>query len=180
MESARHNRKYDMTGRDKPREAIVRRLTEALKDSDLRIATAESCTGGRLASLFAGDVALGPSLERGFIVYSIDAKCEMLGVHRSDAERCEAVNPEVARAMAEGALERSRADVAVSITGFCGPQQQDEEVGLVYIATASREAVEIEEHHFGDPGRDAVIEAAVGVALAMLADMVVMLTDPEA
>lgn len=168
-----------MTVRDKTRETVIRRLTEALRGSDLRIATAESCTGGQLAALFAGDVELGPSLERGFIVYSIDAKCEMLGVERSDAERCEAVNPEVARAMAEGALERSRADVAVSITGFCGPQQEEEEVGLVYVAAATREAIEIEEHHFGDPGRDVVLDAAVGVALAMLADAVTILRRPD-
>ena len=161
-----------MTVRDKPKEATIRRLTEALQGSDLRIATAESCTGGQLAALFAGDVELGPSLERGYVVYSIDAKCEMLGVDRSDAERCEAVNPEVARAMAEGALERSRADVAVSITGFCGPQQDDEEVGLVYVATADREGVRIEEHHFGDVGRETVLGLAVGVAVAMLADAV--------
>lgn len=169
-----------MTVRDKPKEATIRRLTEALQGSDLRIVTAESCTGGQLAALFAGDVELGPSLERGYVVYSIDAKCEMLGVDRSDAERCEAVNPEVARAMAEGALERSRADVAVSITGFCGPQQDDEEVGLVYVATATREAIEIEEHHFGDPGRPAVLDAAVGVALAMLADAALTLRGQEA
>ncbi len=79
------------------------------------------------------------------------------------------------RAMAEGALERSRADVAVSITGFCGPQQDDEEVGLVFVATATRDAIEIEEHHFGDPGRPAVIEAAVSVALAMLTDAILKL-----
>lgn len=164
-----------MTVRDRPKEATIRRLTDALQGSDLRIATAESCTGGQLAALFAGDVELGPSLERGYVVYSIDAKCEMLGVDRGDAERCEAVNPEVARAMAEGALERSRADVAVSITGFCGPQQGDEEVGLVFVATATRDAIEIEEHHFGDPGRPAVIEAAVSVALAMLTDAILKL-----
>lgn len=168
-----------MTMRGRSKEAIIGKLIEALKGSDLRIATAESCTGGQLAALFAGDVELGPSLERGYVVYSIDAKCEMLGVDRGDADRCEAVNPEVSRAMAKGALDRSRADVAVSITGFCGPQQDDEEVGLLFVATATREALEIEEHHLGDIGREAVIDGAVRIALAMLAEAVVTLRDLE-
>ncbi|WP_326914936.1 CinA family protein [Sphingopyxis chilensis] len=153
-----------------PVEIQTRRLAAALAGSGLRIATAESCTGGQLAALFARDVELGPSLERGFIVYSIDAKCEMLGVSRDDAERCEAVNPDVARAMAQGALDRARADVAAAITGFCGPQEKDEEVGLVYVATADRDALRIEEHHFGDVGRETVLGLAAGVAVAMLAD----------
>jgi nicotinamide-nucleotide amidase len=158
-----------MIGRTPPHEPLVADLKQALHGSALRIATAESCTGGQLAAVFAGDIDLGPSLERGYVAYSLDAKCDMLGVERGDAERCEAVNPEVARAMADGALEQGRADVAVAITGFCGPQQKDEEVGLVYVATASRAGLEIEEHHFGDIGRAAVLERAVGVALAMLA-----------
>ncbi|MBE1526913.1 nicotinamide-nucleotide amidase [Sphingopyxis sp. OAS728] len=163
-----------------PNAAHIAALKQALRGTDLRIATAESCTGGQLAAVFAGDTELGPSLERGYVAYSLDAKCDMLGVDRADAERCEAVNPEVARAMADGALEQGRADIAVSVTGFCGPQQADEEVGLVYVATAARDGVEIEEHHFGDIGRPAVLEAAVGVALAMLADAARRLREREA
>lgn len=161
-----------MTLRASPNETQIIALKNALRGSELRVATAESCTGGQLAALFAADVELGPRLERGYVVYSLDAKCDMLGVERADAERCEGVNPEAARAMVDGALEQGRADVAVSITGFCGPQQKDEEVGLVYVATASRDGLEIEEHHFGDIGRAAVLESAVGVALAMLADAI--------
>ena len=87
----------------------VRRLAEALRGSALRWATAESCTGGQLAALMARDVDLGSHLERGFVVCSIDAKCEQLGVDRSDAERCDAVNRE--RASGHGrwrAREQSR------------------------------------------------------------------------
>jgi nicotinamide-nucleotide amidase len=159
-----------MSHHSDPVDVQTRRLAKALAGSELRIATAESCTGGQLAALFAGDTELGPSLERGFVVYSIDAKCEMLGVNRDDAERSGAVNPAVAQAMAEGAMAKSRANIAASITGFCGPQQDDEEVGLVYVATADREGVRIEEHHFGDVGRETVLGLAVGVAVAMLAD----------
>ena len=162
----------EMTMRASPNETQIIALKNALRGSELRVAAAESCTGGQLAAVFAGDVELGPNLERGYVVYSLDAKCDMLGVERVDAERCQGVNPEAARAMVDGALERGRADVAVSITGFCGPQQGDEEVGLVYVATASRDGLEIEEHHFGDIGRAAVLESAVGVAIAMLAEAI--------
>lgn len=168
-----------MTSRIAPNEAQINTLKNALRGTELRVATAESCTGGQLAAVFAGDVELGPSLERGYVVYSLDAKCDMLGVERSDAERHEGVNPEAARAMADGALEQGRADVAVSITGFCGPQQGDEEVGLVYVATSSRDGLEIEEHHFGDIGRAAVLESAVGVALAMLAEAIAKMREPR-
>lgn len=144
-------------------------LAAALETSELRLAAAESCTGGQLAALLARDRRLGPHLERGFIVYSIDAKCEMLGVDRADAERCKAVNPEVAEAMAAGALARSHADVAIGLTGFCGPQEKDEEVGLVYIACATAAGARTaQECHFGDIGREAVLDHAVASALALL------------
>lgn len=140
--------------------------------TDLQIATAESWTGGQLAARFARNVELGSHLERGFIVYSIDAKTELLGIERELAERGEAVTPEVTAAMAEGALAQSHAQLAVAATGFCGPQEKDEEVGLVYVATAGPQGTKIEEHHLGDVGREAVLGAAVAIALAMLTDAV--------
>ena len=145
------------------------RLIAALADNPLSFAIAESCTGGQLAALFAADVALGPHLDRGFVVYSTDAKCEVLGVERADAERCKAVNSEVAEAMAAGALARSRADIAIGITGFCGPREADEEVGLVYLACMSRDGPSVlQECHFGDIGRQRVLDHAVTGALALL------------
>lgn len=146
-------------------------LAATLKGSELRLATAESCTGGQLAALLARDPALGPHLERGFVVYSADAKCELLGVDRADAERCGAVNTEVAEAMAAGALGQSRADIALAITGFCGPREAEEEVGLVYIACAARDGRRIaQECHFGDLGRESVLDHAVVAALAMMTE----------
>lgn len=121
----------------------------------------------------ARDSALGPHLERGFVVYSIDAKCETLGVRRFDAESCDAVNPEVAEAMASGALAKSHADFAIGLTGFCGPQENDEEVGLVYLACAAREGRRFgQEYHFGDIGREAVLDHAVAAALTMMSEAV--------
>lgn len=146
----------------------VRELAAVLAGSDIRIATAESCTGGQLAALLAGDTRLGPHLERGFIVYSAQAKIEMLGVDADDVARCDAVNPEVAAGLACGALEKSGADIAVAITGFCGPQQDDEEVGLVYLASAARSGKRLSETcHFGDIGREFVLASASAAALAL-------------
>lgn len=89
----------------------------------------------------------------------------------ADAERCEAVNPEVAEAMAAGALEKSPADFAIAITGFCGPREKDEEVGLVHLACATRKGRRFaQEYHFGDIGRAAVLDHAVAAALAMMTE----------
>lgn len=152
---------------------LAARLAGALEGSALRWATAESCTGGQLAALMAREAALGSHLERGFVVYSVDAKCELLGVDRADAERCDAVNPEVAEAMAAGALANSSADFAIALTGFCGPQEKDEEVGLVYLACAARDGRRFAQQcHFGDIGREAVLDHAVAAALAMMIETV--------
>jgi len=157
--------------RDIDRQAA--RLARALEGSALRWAIAESCTGGQLAALMAREAALGSHLERGFVVYSVDAKCELLGVDRTDAERCDAVNPEVAEAMAAGALANSRADFAIALTGFCGPQEKEEEVGLVYLASATRGGRHFaQECHFGDIGREAVLDHAVATALAMMIETI--------
>ena len=153
-------------------------LVAAIEDSNIRVATAESCTGGRLAALLAGDVALGPHLARGFVAYSKDAKRELLDVPDEVVERCEAVNPDAAEAMARGALAKSRADLAVAVTGFCGPQMADEEVGLVYLACATTAGgLTSQECHFGDIGRERVLDHAVAAALDLLTASV---RDPNA
>lgn len=144
-------------------------LAAALCDNKIRIVTAESCTGGQLAALLAGDIALGSHLERGFVAYSRDAKRELLGVPADAAERCNAVNADAAEAMAKGALANSHADLAVAITGFCGPREKDEEVGLVYLACATKVGgLTGQECHFGDIGRERVLDHAVAAALDLL------------
>ncbi len=145
-------------------------LAAALHGTALQIATAESCTGGQLAALLARDIALGPHLDRGFVAYSARSKCELLGVDRAIVERCDAVYTAVAEALMRGAIDRSDADLAIGITGFCGPREKDEEVGLVYIGGGVRGSrVEVHEFHFGDQGRDCVLDAAVAAALDLLA-----------
>src|SRR3954463_13337463 len=97
------------------------RLMRRLCDKELRVATAESCTGGMLAALLTDIEGAGHGFERGFVTYSKDAKHELLGIGGDVLEHNEAVSEVVARAMAEGALARSRADIALGVTGFAGP-----------------------------------------------------------
>lgn len=144
-------------------------VLEMAHDRNLKLATAESCTGGLLAALLTDIPGRGHVFERGFVVYSEDAKCDLLGVAREAVERCGAVSSEVAVAMAQGALQRSRADVALSITGFAGPAGPDDEEGLVHFACARRDGkVEQREEHFGPIGRQGVRLAALDVGLALL------------
>jgi nicotinamide-nucleotide amidase len=144
-------------------------VLELAHERDLKLAAAESCTGGLLAALLTDVPGRGHVFERGFVVYSEDAKCDLLGVARDKVERCGAVSKEVAVAMAQGALDRSRADVALSITGFAGPAGPDDEEGLVHFACARRDGATCErEEHFGPIGRQGVRIEALNTALEML------------
>jgi nicotinamide-nucleotide amidase len=144
-------------------------LDEALKRKR-RLATAESCTGGLLASLLTDVEGVSSAFDRGFVVYSIEAKCDLLGLRREKIEKCGAVSRETAIAMAEGAIDRSRADVALAITGFAGAGGPDDEPGLVHFACAQRGGgVAHLERHFGDIGRGGVRVACLRVALGMMA-----------
>jgi nicotinamide-nucleotide amidase len=147
------------------------RVLQLACDTDSPIVTAESCTGGLLAALLTDVPGLSHIFECGFVVYSDEAKCDLLGIERDKVESCGAVSKEVALAMAQGALRRSDAAIAIAITGFAGPPGDDEdgEEGLVHFACARKggEAAHREEH-FGAIGRDGVRVAALEVALEML------------
>lgn len=154
-------------------EAAAARVLERAAAAELSLATAESCTGGLLASLLTDVEGASHAFERGFVVYSEDAKCELLGVDRAAAARCGAVTREVAIAMAEGAIRNSQADIAVAITGFAGRGGPKDEPGLVHFACARRDGDTChQEAHFGDIGRGPVRIAALRVALAMLEEAV--------
>jgi nicotinamide-nucleotide amidase len=144
-------------------------LLEAACDAELMLATAESCTGGLLGSLLTDVEGASHAFERGFIVYSEAAKCELLGVARDQIDRCGAVSREVAIAMAEGAIRGSHADIALSVTGFAGSTDDGGEAGLVHFACARRHGATVHrEAHFGDIGRGPVRIACMRVALDML------------
>jgi nicotinamide-nucleotide amidase len=150
---------------EKAVERILRRVCEA----DLRLATAESCTGGLLASLLTDVDGCSHAFERAFICYTDEAKREMLGVHAALLARHGAVSEPVARAMAEGALERSRADIAVAVTGFAGPTSGAGEEGLVHLACARRgRPTAHREMHYGPIGRGGVRLACLRTATEML------------
>jgi nicotinamide-nucleotide amidase len=135
----------------------------------LSLATAESCTGGLLAALLTDIPGLSHVFERGFVVYSTDAKCDLLGIAREKVDSCGAVSREVALEMAQGALRRSRADIAVAITGFAGPGDDGDEEGLVHFACAPRHGpTRHREEHFGPIGRQGVRIKALQTALGML------------
>lgn len=153
-------------------------LLKSLDEAALGIATAESCTGGLLAALLTDIEGVSNAFDRGFIVYSKEAKCDLLGLSHALVEDCGAVSEPVARAMAEGALSRSRAQLAIAITGFAGPGEPDDEPGLVHFAcaargTGTRHCVK----HFGDIGRGPTRIESLRVALAMLGDMLPAVAD---
>ncbi|EPR17310.1 competence protein CinA [Sphingobium indicum IP26] len=153
-------------------EDIEKAAAALLKDccsAELTLATAESCTGGLLASLLTDVEGASHAFERGFVVYSEDAKCELLGIRSERIEACGAVSREVAVAMAEGAIERSHADIALAVTGYAGAASPGEEAGLVHFACARRGgSTAHREEHFGDIGRGPVRIGAIRVALEMM------------
>ena len=150
-------------------ESLLDQLGQGLASRKLKIATAESCTGGLLSFALASDPAVSPNLDRGFIVYSPDAKSEQLGLSLSQIDRCDGVSAAVAKAMADSALVKSQADIAVAVTGFAGPQEESEEVGLVYLAVAMRgKKTFLRTCRFGDVGRLSVCQQAAEEALEML------------
>jgi len=145
------------------------RLMHRLCDKELTVATAESCTGGMFAALLTDIEGAGHGFERGFVTYSKESKSELLGIERSLLDLNDAVSEIVARAMAEGALKRSQADIALGVTGFAGPAGEGNEEGLVHFALARRKVRTVHrEEHFGPKGRGAIRVRSLKVLLEML------------
>lgn len=145
-------------------------LAEA-RGKRLMIVTAESCTGGLIAASLTEIPGSSDVLDRGFVTYTNIAKSQMLGVSETLLARHGAVSEEVARAMAEGALAHSHADLAVSCTGIAGPGggTRTKPVGLVHLAAARKgETTLHEECRFGNIGRDEVRMKSVENALKLL------------
>lgn len=133
------------------------------------IATAESCTGGMVAAAITEVPGASAVFERGFVTYSNAAKMDMLGVPKTVLDQTGAVSEETARAMASGALARSEAQLAVSITGIAGPGGSDfKPEGRVCFGLASSEGVTSALIDFGALGRRGVRQAACEHALSLL------------
>ena len=145
------------------------RLMRRLCDREWTVATAESCTGGMLAALLTDIEGAGHGVDRGFVTYSKESKSELLGIDRDLLEKNDAVSEPVARAMAEGALQRSSADIALGVTGFAGPAGEGHEEGLVHMALARRGGPTIHRvEHFGPAGRGPVRIKALRCMLKMI------------
>nr|WP_241013691.1 CinA family protein [Pandoraea nosoerga] len=121
-----------------------------MRDERLMLASAESCTGGLVAAAITDISGSSNWFERGFVTYSNQAKTEMIGVPPELIDRHGAVSEPVARAMAEGALLNSRAQISVSITGVAGPGggTADKPVGMVCFAWSNRLSTIVETKHF--------------------------------
>jgi len=134
----------------------VEKVSEALKARQIKLVTAESCTGGMIAAAMTDRAGSSDVFERGFVTYSNDAKGELLGVQEQTLEQTGAVSQETALEMAAGALRNSHADIAVSVTGIAGPGCGSDEkpVGLVYIATALKTGkMDVQKHVFNGDRR---------------------------
>ena len=155
-------------------EKLARRVVEAAAARGMMVAAAESCTGGLVCGALTGIAGSSTVVERGFVTYSNAAKTDLLGVPTELLDRHGAVSEPVARAMAEGALARSPAQVSVAVTGIAGPGggSPDKPVGLVHFAAAGPAGLIHAEHRFGDIGREAVRLDSVRVALDLLLDRI--------
>lgn len=160
-----------MTLFPKPLLQSAERLLADLVDAKLKLAAAESCTGGLVSALFTDIAGSSAVFERGFVVYSNEAKRDMLGVPGDLIADHGAVSEQVAIAMAEGAVKNSRAQLAVSITGIAGPDGGTpvKPVGLVHFGAHLKGGITLhEERRFGSIGREAIRLKSVETALELI------------
>lgn len=150
--------------------ALAGGVLDRARAAGLKIATAESCTGGLVAASLTEIPGSSDVFERGFVTYSNEAKTEMLGVPASLIAEQGAVSDPVAHAMAEGALVHSRADIAVAVTGIAGPGggTPEKPIGLVFIGAARRGQPAIVERHVFAGDRADIRRATVERALELL------------
>jgi len=148
-------------------------LADALRARGRRLATAESCTGGLIAATCTALAGSSDWFERGFVTYSNEAKAEQLGVDAALIAANGAVSEPVVRAMAEGALARSAADLSVAVTGIAGPggAVPGKPVGTVWLAVARRGAAMRSECLWFDGDRASVRAQTVALALSRLVDV---------
>lgn len=152
----------------------AREVLDLCRNKRLKLATAESCTGGLVIGALTEIAGSSDVVERGFVTYSGDAKQAMLGVPEKTLRQFGEVSRETAEAMATGALAHSLAGLAVSITGIAGPGggSAAKPVGLVHFAAASSAGqITHIERRFGDIGRSTVRQQSVLQALLMLRDL---------
>tara|TARA_R110002072_G_scaffold150946_1_gene299638 strand:- start:1092 stop:1613 length:522 start_codon:yes stop_codon:yes gene_type:complete len=153
-----------------PFTALAQAVVDQARDKGLKLATAESCTGGLVSAALTDIPGSSDVFDRGFVTYSNAAKIALLDVPESFFSDFGAVSQAVAIAMANGALKRSDADITISITGVAGPGDSERKpAGLVHFSLAQRgEQTLAVEHHFRNLDRAGVRAAAVEEALRLL------------
>ena len=154
-------------------ETMARLLVDEAREKNLRIVTAESCTGGLVAGAICAVAGASDVFDRGFVVYTNRAKQEMLDVSGDLMADLGAVSEPISRMMAEGALENSHAHVALAVTGIAGPGGGTplKPVGTVHFATSrSNQSVHHRHEVFDLDSREEIQLAAVLVALEMIRD----------
>lgn len=156
-----------------------KRIISLLTEKKQSIVTAESCTGGMVASALTDIPGASAAVYGGYVTYANAAKSRMIHVQARLIRDYGAVSNQVARAMADGARNTARADYAVAVTGIAGPDGGSEKkpVGLVYVAVSSELATVVIEHRFGDLGREEVRKASVKAALDLV--LQVLTSDPD-
>ncbi len=156
-----------------PAHTLAAEVLDRAKARGVMIALAESCTGGLVSAALTDIAGSSAVVDRGFVTYTNAAKQDLLGVPGATLETYGAVSAQTARAMAEGALSRSNAQLAVSITGIAGPGggSPEKPVGLVWfgLTQVGRETRTVE-RRFGDVGRARVRALSVETALGLLRD----------
>ena len=151
-------------------EPLASAVLDACSERGIMLATAESCTGGMIAAALTDIAGSSAVVDRGFVTYSNAAKMEMLGVSAATLEAYGAVSAETALEMAAGALSRSRAGIAVSVTGIAGPDggSAEKPVGLVWFGLALKGVEPVAERRiFENRGRDFIRRETVRTALEM-------------
>ena len=146
-------------------------VLNACRKHGIMIATAESCTGGLIAAALTDIAGSSDVVDRGFVTYSNEAKNEMIGVPMELINQVGAVSKDVAIAMAEGALNNSRAGISIAVTGIAGPGggSAEKPVGLVHIASARKGFATLhKECRFGEKSREDIRHQTVLSALALV------------
>jgi nicotinamide-nucleotide amidase len=150
---------------------LAKHVLKICRARNIKLATAESCTGGLVAAALTEIAGSSDVFDRGFVTYSNAAKEKMLGVPADVLERFGAVSRETAGAMAQGALAHSQATITVAVTGIAGPGggSAAKPVGLVHFAGVARDGRTVHrEKHYGKIGRHRVRVRSTGEALAIL------------
>jgi len=155
-------------------QALSETVLSACREARLKLATAESCTGGLVAAALTDIAGSSDVVERGFVTYSNEAKSELLGIPAAMIAAHGAVSAQVATAMVQGALSRAPVDLAVSVTGIAGPggATPGKPVGLVYFGIARKGGTARVERHTFHGDRAAVRWAATERALELLLEAV--------